>query len=78
MVSIDLYAKAVDLAEEEKPFVLASVIAARGSTPQKAGANAVFEPTGEIAGTLGGDVWRRSPGDGHCRRWMLGGQRCLT
>jgi xanthine dehydrogenase accessory factor len=54
MSSIDLYAKAVELAEAGEPFVLASVIVAQGSTPQKAGANAVFEPAGGIAGTLGG------------------------
>lgn len=54
MASVEIYAKVVELVEKGKAFVLASVIVARGSTPQKAGANAVFEPTGEIEGTLGG------------------------
>ena len=55
MSSIDIYKRALELAESGQPFVLASVIVAQGSTPQKAGANAVFEPAGGIAGTLGGE-----------------------
>ena len=44
----------VGLAEAKKPFVSASVIASRGSTPQKAGAHALIEPNGRVHGTLGG------------------------
>jgi xanthine dehydrogenase accessory factor len=54
MSSVDIYKRALELAEAGQPFVLASVIVAQGSTPQKAGANAVFEPAGKMAGTLGG------------------------
>ena len=51
---MELYQTALALAGTDRPFVMASVIAAQGSTPQKAGANAVFEPDGGMAGTLGG------------------------
>ena len=54
MTSIDLYERAIALTGEAKPFVLAAVIDSLGSTPQKAGANAIIEPTGRIWGTLGG------------------------
>ena len=37
-----------------QPFVLATVVRSLGSTPQKAGANAIFEPNGKVHGTLGG------------------------
>src|SRR5215471_7859574 len=36
------------------PFALATVIHTSGSTPQKAGARAVFLPDGRVLGTLGG------------------------
>jgi xanthine dehydrogenase accessory factor len=51
---MQLYAKAIELIDAGKPFTLASVIKASGSTPQKAGAKAIFEPTGAVWGTLGG------------------------
>lgn len=54
MTSIHLYERALALTAEAKPFVLAAVIDAVGSTPQKAGANAIIEPAGRIWGTLGG------------------------
>jgi xanthine dehydrogenase accessory factor len=44
----------VRLLDEETPFALGTVIHTAGSTPQKAGARAVFLPGGEILGTLGG------------------------
>ncbi len=54
MSSTHLYRHAIELTREAKPFVLAAVIDAVGSTPQRAGANAIIEPTGKIWGTLGG------------------------
>lgn len=54
MTSIHLYKHAIQLAAAKKRFVLAAVIDAVGSTPQKAGANALIEPNGTIWGTLGG------------------------
>lgn len=54
MTSIHLYEHAIALTARDKPFVLAAVIDAQGSTPQGAGANALIEPTGKIWGTLGG------------------------
>lgn len=53
MSSVHLYEQAIALTEAGKPFVLAAVVAATGSTPQRAGANAIIEPTGKIHGTLG-------------------------
>jgi xanthine dehydrogenase accessory factor len=54
MISIDLYERAIKLSADKTPFVLAAVIDAVGSTPQKAAANAVIEPVRRIWGTLGG------------------------
>ncbi len=42
------------LAREGRPFSLGTVVHTAGSTPQKAGARAVFLPDGRILGTLGG------------------------
>src|SRR5437016_11429798 len=42
------------LLENRAPFALATVIHTAGSTPQKAGARAIFLPDGRILGTLGG------------------------
>jgi len=67
VTSTDIYENAIELAEAGEPFVLASVIVAQGSTPQKAGANAVFEPAGAMAGTLGGGCL-----EAECRRRALG------
>jgi xanthine dehydrogenase accessory factor len=44
----------VRLLDEGTPFSLGTVIHTAGSTPQKAGARAIFLPGGEILGTLGG------------------------
>lgn len=54
MTSKDLYKKAIELIEQEKPFAFAAVIHSAGSTPQKAGADALIEAAGPIWGTLGG------------------------
>src|SRR5438552_2592938 len=42
------------LAGEARPFSLATVVRTSGSTPQRAGARAVFLPDGKVIGTLGG------------------------
>lgn len=54
MTSLALYTQALALIDASRPFVLAAVVEATGSTPQRAGALAIVEPNGEIHGTLGG------------------------
>ncbi len=51
---MELYRQTVRLIDEERSFAFAVVVRASGSTPQKAGAKALFERAGEIHGTLGG------------------------
>jgi len=51
---MDVYRKALELLDLDRSFALAAVIRSRGSTPQKAGALALFEATGPVWGTLGG------------------------
>lgn len=49
-----LFRDILRLAREGTPFALGTVAHTSGSTPQKAGAKAVFLPDGTILGTLGG------------------------
>src|SRR5919197_6480448 len=49
-----IYRDILDLLERREPFALATVVYTSGSTPQKAGAKAIFLPDGRILGTLGG------------------------
>ena len=49
-----LFPQILALIEAGEPFSLATVAHTSGSTPQKAGAKAVFLPDGRILGTLGG------------------------
>ncbi|MCL4692709.1 MAG: XdhC family protein [Candidatus Hydrogenedentes bacterium] len=51
---MNFYSKLVSLIDAKTPFAFAAVVTATGSTPQKAGAKAIFEPSGAIYGTLGG------------------------
>ncbi|GMV93667.1 MAG: hypothetical protein AMXMBFR82_34450 [Candidatus Hydrogenedentota bacterium] len=51
---MNFYSKLVSLIDAKTPFAFAAVVTATGSTPQKAGAKAIFEPSGAIHGTLGG------------------------
>ncbi|NUM53593.1 MAG: XdhC family protein [Candidatus Hydrogenedentes bacterium] len=51
---MQLYRRAITLIEGREPFALAIVVRASGSTPQKAGAKALFERDGAVHGTLGG------------------------
>lgn len=53
-VAMDVYRTALRLMEAGKHAALGVVLHTRGSTPQKAGAKALFEPNGKVHGTLGG------------------------
>lgn len=57
-----IFSEAVRLAENAQPFVLATVVKTRGSSPQKAGARMLVREDGSFLGTLGGgcvegDIW---------------------
>ena len=45
-----LYSNILELLERREPFALATVVHTAGSTPQKAGAKAVFLADGRILG----------------------------
>jgi xanthine dehydrogenase accessory factor len=49
-----LHPTIVRLLDEGQPFAVGTVVHTSGSTPQRAGARAIFLPGGEILGTLGG------------------------
>jgi xanthine dehydrogenase accessory factor len=51
---VELFSEIAKLAEEGRPFVLATVIDSSGSTPQKPGSKMVVLETGETRGTVGG------------------------
>ncbi|MDG1892129.1 MAG: XdhC family protein [Verrucomicrobiota bacterium] len=51
---LEIYRKSIQLMESGTPFVMATLVRAVGSTPQKTGAHAIFEPNGTVHGTLGG------------------------
>src|SRR5216684_1797154 len=48
------FGEILDLLDQQLPFALATVVHTSGSTPQKAGASAIFLPDGRVLGTLGG------------------------
>ena len=57
-----VFQEAAALAQQEDPFVLATVVHTRGSTPQKPGAMLLVRGDGSTVGTLGGgcvegDIW---------------------
>ncbi len=57
-----VYQEAAALARQNAPFVLATVVHTRGSTPQKPGAALLVRADGSTVGTLGGgcvegDIW---------------------
>ncbi len=68
MADISIVQKAIELSQAGRSFALASVIRSAGSTPQKAGANAIFAADGAIWGTLGGGCL-----EAECRRRALDG-----
>src|SRR5438067_9455209 len=49
-----IYHDVLELLKRREPFALATVVHTSGSTPQKAGARAIFLPDGRVLGTLGG------------------------
>jgi xanthine dehydrogenase accessory factor len=51
---VSLFTDIAALDSEGRPFVLATVIATQGSTPQKAGSKLVVLENGELRGTVGG------------------------
>jgi len=52
--SIDIHRRIVDFIDSGRPFVVALILKAEGSTPRKAGVRAIIDETGKIWGTLGG------------------------
>ena len=66
MSDIQLFQTAIELCNAKRRFAFASVIRSLGSTPQKAGANAIFAADGEQWGTLGGGCL-----EAECRRRAL-------
>src|SRR5208283_6124774 len=48
------YEQLVAALAENRPFALALISGVKGSSPQRAGAKALFFPDGKIVGTLGG------------------------
>jgi hypothetical protein len=69
MTTLELYEKARELQEAGKRFALATVIYTTGSTPQKAGASALFEAAGPVWGTLA--VWRLNRVVARCCLWTV-------
>ncbi|NUL82666.1 MAG: XdhC family protein [Armatimonadetes bacterium] len=59
----NLYRQAVDLIQDQKPFVMAVVVAKSGSTPQAPGAKGLFALDGRVFGTIGGGCL-----EAECRR----------
>lgn len=53
---VELYQKALELADADRAPVLSTVISAEGSTPQKAGSIALTDVDGNLWGTLGGGM----------------------
>src|SRR5262249_20391107 len=52
--SEQFFEEIVSRLDAKQPFALATVVHTAGSTPQKAGARAIFLPDGRVLGTLGG------------------------
>jgi xanthine dehydrogenase accessory factor len=52
----NIYIQLLDWMEQRQPLALATIIEASGSTPQKAGASAIFSQRGLLGGTLGGGL----------------------
>jgi len=52
----DLHQVIVEFADQGRPFAVASILQAQGSTPCQAGAKAVIEAGGRIHGTIGGGM----------------------
>lgn len=66
MSDLAIFCKAMELIESGQRFAFASILRSLGSTPQKAGANAIFAADGRIWGTLGGGCL-----EAECRRQAM-------
>ena len=51
---VDIHRKIVEFIDSGRPFAVALVLNASGSTPQRAGVRAIVDGTGKICGTIGG------------------------
>lgn len=63
----NIYVRLLELLVQKKPVALATIIEALGSTPQKAGATALFSHQGLVFGTLGGGLLEWDAQKKHCR-----------
>lgn len=63
MSDVEIIRRAVELSREGRAYAYAEVVRAFGSTPQKAGAKALFASDGQMWGTLGGGCL-----EAECRR----------
>ncbi len=52
----NIYVRLLEGLTEQKPLILATIIATKGSTPQVPGASALFSSEGLLEGTLGGGL----------------------
>jgi xanthine dehydrogenase accessory factor len=65
-----MYGKIVELIDGGAPLAAALVLFAQGSTPQRAGARAIVEPSGRLWGTVGGgamEAQAQRAGEEACR-----------
>ena len=54
--SVDIHQRVLEFIDSGKPFVLALVLSAEGSTPRQAAVRAVIDQAGKIYGTVGGGL----------------------
>jgi xanthine dehydrogenase accessory factor len=56
MANRNIYLELLNILQQNTPCVMATVVAARGSTPQKPGSSAIIGTAGLLAGTVGGGL----------------------
>ena len=54
--SVDIHQRVLEFIDSGRPFVLALVLSAEGSTPRHAAVRAIIDQTGKIYGTVGGGL----------------------
>lgn len=54
MTDTTVYQAIVEAAQQQRPVVLATVVATRGSVPRRAGSKMVIDPARGLIGTIGG------------------------
>ena len=54
--SVDIHQRVLEFIDSGRPFVVAVVLSAEGSTPREAAVRAVIDQTGKIYGTVGGGL----------------------